>query len=120
MNEEISTVVRELANELGTTVEYLWGVLVAQAPIYMVGSLLAHSVLIIISIFILRFLYKFIKYPPDSWDEEYIMGTIIGATVVSCVMTIFPILSLIISIPTYITIIFNPEYWALQQILDKL
>jgi len=115
MNEQQTELLRELAAKFGTTAEHLWGVLVKQAPISSTVDLLVIAgwmVLLGIGAFLIR---KNTKPDPDGGyrDDELkmIMWTVWGlcffvfTSVAGCSMALI------------ISGFFNPEYWALQQIM---
>lgn len=120
--EQLTTLLTALAEKLGTTVEYLWSVLLKQA--YIEGILNIIYCIITIIIFIVS--YKYAKYFSSKWKEwndnyeaEEIFPTIIlviliVSTLIVLGMTIFQF------IPTAITTFNNPEYWALKEILKQL
>ncbi len=111
----------KLANELGTTAEYLWGVLLSQAKIYAFTS----SVEIICTFifgFILYGIHKrFIKNTDnnDSIYEEYDIAAPIFMGIVSVVYVIVLMVAFF-TISDVVTAIVNPEYWALKQLLNHI
>ena len=120
--EEMTELLRELAAELGTTVEFLWAVLIRQAKIEIVEiGILAAFVGVgwfLMSEY-LRWAIPFYKNLDgyDNIEKELMLwtiGVIIGVVLV--VLTIIVTLS-IANLPT---LIFNPEYWALRQILNHI
>ena len=119
--EQLAKLLEELAKQLGTTAQYLWGVLIVQAKITaMVDS--AEVVCIAIGIFLgyktLRRWYQNIKNDDDDFDDHfgYQLTSVLGG-IGAFFLIYFAIFGLI---PEIITVIANPEYWALQEILSKL
>lgn len=117
--EELKPLLEELARQLGTTVGYLWGILIQQANVFVViyicyvilFSLLVVSALKTVKIFV---------YWLEENDEDWRCW---ASFVVGAVLIIFSILTglgLITNVSSFITAILNPEYWALQQILDVI
>lgn len=115
--KNIEPMLRELAEKLGTTSEYLWTVLIKQAYISGFGS--CYTIVGILGAFAGYFyLGKLVhkKVADDSWDSEaliplYIVGGIgfvAGAIIVICLPY------------EIITAFMNPEYWALNKILSKV
>lgn len=100
-------IIKELSEKLGTTSEYLWGVLISQAPIYAASwfiTSLSFAVLIFYG-------YRVVKNIASS-DDDMVFLWIIYA-VVSC----FVLVVVLMSMNEFISAIFNPEYWALNQLL---
>lgn len=119
MNEQTEKLLSELAEKLGTTAEYLWEVLVKQAPVAGIGevlSLVAGFVTLSVISFVFLKLYK--KYTEGSsysiGDGDVFVGMI--TFLVGMVWVAFFFIS-INSITNIITCFTNPEYWALKQIL---
>ena len=107
MNETITTMLQTLAEKLGTTVEYLWIVLVAAQRSQ--GILLALESLIVLAVGGF-FGHKLVN---NSDDDDGI----------SAVGYILYVVAIAISIPLlhYATLrLTNPEYAALQEILRLL
>jgi len=123
MDEKLITALTELATKLGVTTEYLWGVLLKQAPI-------SGGIDIMVMCAWVSAIYMWAKYvqrkterpavttdcqyPHAEWNDE--MGVflawgsvglaaILAATIIGC--------NLSISIAAFV----NPEYWALKQII---
>lgn len=121
MNDKTLDLLTRLADKFGTTAEHLWGVLVKQAKIAAVLDFASTAILIVILIAAVRFVKsKTTKRTPDNygrrtseWDED---GAIIAwvVTVIAGLMTCAAIYA---NLSNGITAAFNPEYWALKQIL---
>lgn len=119
--EKLTELLVTLATKLGTTVEYLWGVLIKQATIE--GYLnIIYCIIPIILIFLSVLYFKYYIKNKEKWEEECDGNEIYhGAGVISIfiITFVFLIMSIIIFIPTAITAFGNPEYWALQNILEQ-
>jgi hypothetical protein len=121
MNEQTQKMLEQLAAKLGTTVEYLWGVLVKQAHIEFWSDILWYLV---------TFSIVFVGYKIGSklWDRankakearyEDEEGWQIGAGLTWAVSAIVGLIA-VWFIPTTLYKILNPEYWALEKILTLL
>lgn len=115
-----------LAEKLSTTTEHLWAVLIRQA--YIDGWLTIASliVLTILCVVMLRFVIRKTtapgtkdKYGMPLKAEWYEEGAFAAWTVAGIASTIV-ILLVIEGLPTAISALINPEYWALKQILAVL
>jgi TRAP-type C4-dicarboxylate transport system permease small subunit len=124
--DELTQLLQQLAGQLGTTVEFLWGVMVRQArveAIYNIVSLCITTILWIAS-------YWYIKWTCNVWrkwteidkipeeDERYLHLVIVGffGYVILAVITFV----LIVHTKQTVTQLLNPEYWALKQILEQI
>lgn len=125
MNEKISELLEKLAAKLGTTAEYLWGILLVQAKISATISLVYVLFVVIFGIALYRYHIKFSmeiknadsRYPICKYDNnDALSGIMIGLSV------IWGILFLICFFvyDNIITGYFNSEYWALKEILNSI
>lgn len=124
MNETTSKLLEQLANKLGTTSEYLWGVLLKQAPIAATTRLIQTILVIISGVILLKVHQRLLKVenPNDVYSRSLYEkhGEFASIPMVICLL-IFSIF-FIFTIGCFGTIIngyFSPEYWALKEILDS-
>lgn len=115
MNEQTIQLLEKLAAKLGTTAEYLWGVLIKQAPIAAYEQMLTMIIAVIIAALFLRVSFKHGKVADWTNGDSHVARCIVygvaalaGATVFTCTLCS----------NTIITCLVNPEYWALQQVLS--
>lgn len=124
MNQETNQLLQELAKKLGTTVEYLWGVLLKQASISATTQLIETFVLIVVVYLTFRLHRKFSKerevrgYTTNDY-EEYDLLIILPMLFFSIVLAIL-IVVYACSFDNIINGFFNPEYWALNKLLSKV
>jgi hypothetical protein len=121
MDKSTLLLLEKLATKLGTTTEYLWGILIKQAPVSATKHLLFFIITTIVGV-LLFFLHKRLmkedEYEDTVYDDLEVKATapmIIGAII----WAIFFITSLIL-LEDVITGFINPEYWALNKILNIL
>jgi len=110
MNDNTTKLLEQLANKLGTTSGYLWGVLVKQAPV---------SATITLMYLLLTIAYGFVLYKTyKKAFSVYAMPRFfwIGAAVLFGIIFII----LFFSLDNIINGYFNPEYWALNKILESI
>ena len=106
--EAVQVILQPLAEKLGTTAQYVWGLQVKQA--YVDGSialvgLLFGMVIVGLTIF-LNWKHKDDEYYDlDLWSVISIIPIIIGVVCIG------------ITISTVFTAFINPEYYALQQLI---
>ena len=119
MNEQTTKLIEQLAKKLGTTAEYLWTVLLKQAPI---SAMIDLVYLVIVTITGIG-LYKLHKYCTKETGEykesiyEDKGELVIPAMVVLATAWVIFFIACFFSIGNIINGFFNPEYWALKEIL---
>ena len=123
MNEQTTKLITDLASKLGTTTEYLWGVLIKQA-LYSVITDLAFLIFSVIYGFVLYKVYKWLCEPVDEGGrytrfDEHEDNAVMPFAIASIIFIVFLIVN-IINFPNIIAGLFNPEYWALHEILKQL
>jgi hypothetical protein len=116
MNNEIVNALEALATKLGTTSEYLWNILLRQAPITAVTDLIQYAFTVFVCILWIKKAKVFVaKISNDDWEEEHWIWIIL----ISVILGIFAIAAFF-SFPNTIYALVNPEYWALDRILFRL
>lgn len=123
MDDKTLQALTALANKLGTTAEYLWSVLLKQAPITGVVDLLVMAAWVAAAAMWFKLVQRKTKKPPATeqdrypsadWTDEVGIGLAWASVVV---VTILVALIIGTNLSTTIAALFNPEYWALKQIL---
>jgi len=115
MNEQATKLIEQLAQKLGTTVEYLWTVLIKQAhvEIYIfITTLILTLIGAVVTSVLLRYTQKYWNdetAPTSAW-MAFVFGIIIG------IGTVVGLIATIANISDVITAINNPEYWALKEV----
>lgn len=118
MDDKTTQLLTDLATKLGTTAEYLWGVLVRQAYVNFWANV-AYDVITIIAVCLTyKLITKAISYFSNlnDDDEPKLVAHMIVTVLVGIVTIILTIASLC-NFDDMMTSILNPEYWALHQIL---
>lgn len=120
MNEQSTKLLEQLANKLGTTSEYLWGILIKQAPIDSTITLVQFALIAIYGIILYRLHIKFSKETEDENSIYENDGVIQGIMVIGFI--IFAILTIcaFFGIPSVFNGYVNPEYWALREVLNSI
>lgn len=115
MNEQTTKLIEQLAAKLGTTAEYLWTVLIAQARIEAIECAIVSLIFLILTLVSgLTFFYCRKKYLQDD-EDGYMAGQIF-----SSVIGVFCVIPAIMYGVGIVTPMMNPEYWALKQILNQI
>lgn len=112
MDDKTLQALTVLANKLGTTAEYLWGVLVRQAPISATIDLLVMAVWALLIWAWFRFVLR--KTAEDWARDEAAVAFAWGSV---CVAVLLYVLIVGLGISQTLSALLNPEYWALKQIL---
>lgn len=116
MTDELAKALEMLAQKLGTTSEYLWGVLLKQAPLTAITDLIQYTIIIVSCIIWYKMTKiinaKVLNY--DLGDEHLIWIVIVWVILAISIIVVF------FSLPNTIYAIFNPEYWTLDKLLSEL
>lgn len=121
--KELTDLLEKLAEKLGTTVEHLWGVLLKQTKIVF-WEYIAYSVLAVIflatAIYFIDFTIAGLNSLPESrWTTDKEIGYTVGL-VLSIVYSVIAPFILVGNIKQILTMKYNPEYWALNEVLSVL
>ena len=119
--EKLTGFLQELATKLGTTTEYLWEILIKQAKISSITNLI---MIVIVSLagFVLYKMHKSFMIEHGDYRENFyekypvspiIMGIISFFWIITTICVYF-------EIPNIIYGFVNPEYWALNEILNSI
>ena len=118
MNDKTAALLQTLADKLGTTSQYLWGVLIKQAPISGTIVLVEYLMTILVLVAIWKFrvpLNKWFREGASDYDFLFFIGSIICG-----VIAVFWFVACIVMFEGMVTAFLNPEYWALDHILSTL
>ena len=113
MNEQTAKIIEQLANKLGTTTEFLWAVLMSQAKIEAILD--AFYIVASCGVIVLTTWYC-LKYSEEISELQ-------GKGVLAIFLGIISVFAIMLSVACFgemITAAFNPQYWALEQILKRL
>lgn len=111
MDDKMVALIEKLAAKLGTTSEYLWAVLTKQALISGITDIAQYIALAVVVCLVVRYREKLNEFGSDN-EFIFVMmcaGGIVLAIV--CVVAFF-------CIGNTVSALFNPEYWALKQVLS--
>jgi O-antigen/teichoic acid export membrane protein len=118
MNEQTTKLIESLAAKLGTTAEYLWSVLVNQAYVSGIKSLIGIIISLLVS-FALYKVYKFAAKKIDVEGEDDNEG-FWAIRILTGVAQIIPFILVLYYTSNAFNAFMNPEYWALKELLDTL
>ena len=122
--EELTGLLEKLAEKLGTTTEYLWGVMINQAPISATTTLFQTLLVILFGLGLWKAHKWLMKKEEEGNYAETRYDKYEGGAIIPMVIgvIIFVILSIICfcCIGDIVNGYFNPEYWALNKVLNML
>lgn len=123
MDEKTLQALTTLAEKLGTTAEYLWSVLLKQAPISAATDLVVIAALVFGVVMWAKFVQRKTakpevtendRYPRAEWgSNEGIFFAWVSVFVSALIIAVIAG----VCFSSIVAAIFNPEYWALKQIL---
>lgn len=119
---QVNEIINNLASKLGMAVNKLFSVLVKQAYIEgvkdIVWAILCLAIITVITVILYKSFYSKDengKYRRYDWDELNILGWFLSA-----IMVVICTFIMIYFVSNAITCLLNPEYAAIQMILDKI
>lgn len=113
--EQATAYIESMAKSLGVAAEHVYGILVKQQVAEGIATIaLMPLALIILSVILTKLVKALKKY--DGWDNTHIM---IPTVLVACVLGVASIVALVM-IPGGLMKIMNPEYYAIQEIMDVI
>jgi hypothetical protein len=125
MEERAIELLEKLANKLGVTIDQIWTILIYQAKIELGSKILVLSFFLILLLISGWFLLKFVIKKPcekdtfgDPTTDELLKR--VPIIVVFSVLTLIFLLNFYDLVTIFPIIIFNPEYWALHEILTLM
>lgn len=113
MEKETRILIENLAKELNTTAEYLWSILLKQAPISAGVQLVQTLIIAIFGICLFKVYKRVSAKTSNYYDSDTIVIIIATAGII---WIIFALIALF-SIENMINGFFNPEYWALNKLM---
>ncbi len=121
MEEQLTIMLTQLANELGTTIEMLWGVILKQAQISALLSIAWIGFVLLYGGTLYIKHKEFSKpdkknYGRTKYFEDDLTGIVMNLLLLVWIITAAVG---ILEIQNAVTALLNPEYWALQEILEK-
>jgi phosphatidylglycerophosphate synthase len=119
MNDNAVALLDKIADKLGVTAQYLWSVMLKQAPVYITTTLIEYAILLVVIVLVLRFRKTIGKWMFEVGDAGDGLVAMFGSLIIVISGVIWLLVALF-SFHHLITAIFNPEYWALEQLLDVL
>lgn len=119
LQEEIFKRLDFLATKLGTTIDQIINLYIAQAKISAICTMMTMLILLSISLGCWIWVYK--TWNEEGWVSKDVSPTYYG--VFRVILSIVGFVTLVIHFSRYyllLTQLFNPKLWALQEILGLL
>lgn len=129
MTEQISKIIEALSNALGVAASELYSVMILQAKVSMVKSVVEILLLLFAMYMFWRYVRKvYIKKGNDGhtvfdravYDSGSSFAFHLIATIVIAALTIIFVISVVCDIDNIIQCVMNPRYWALKEIIGTL
>ena len=111
IQQQVIDTLQVLADKLGTTAEFLWEVLLIQAKVEAVVAIMVVLISGTMLALSLKLAYRNRDFNDDSKFPPFFLGLL---------LTIGTASALIYNLLILPTLLINPEYWALQEVLKKL
>ena len=121
LSPEVLAKLDALAQKLGVTAQYLWAILVRQARIEAIQEIIClvlSCAVVCVAALWLRSIIKRVK-SFDGFMLDLPIVEIMGFVATSVCGMVFLVISLC-AVTNLPTLLFNPEYFALQQILGAI
>ena len=112
--EVVTTALQPLAEKLGTTAQYVWGLQVKQA--YVDGSI--ALVVLLFGIALITVAILWMKKINDNLETQRNTEMDGFGVVASVILFIAGFIFLYINVPTILNCFINPEYYALQHLIN--
>lgn len=113
MNDQITTLLAELAQKLGTTTEYLWGFAVKNAYIDGITTTVLGTLGLLFGLTLLFFFFRENKKTVGEYDGD-------KATCYLLFGIVFTIISLLVVCWSGIPSFLNPEYYAFKNMVELI
>lgn len=119
MNDQTAKLLEQLAGKLGTTSEYLWSVLLKQAPVAATITLIQILLVLAAGIGLWKAHQHFLN--DDNKVSYYNLNEGLAVPmVVGCIFWLILLIAAFFLMEEIINGYFNPEFWALDYIMGKL
>ena len=118
---ELTPLLEKLAENLGTTTEYLWGILMKQAMISAISDLIFMAIVAVAGYYAFKAHVYMSGKEEGEYDNRYEDNLALAIGVVVIIGAVFICsIGAISSIPNIINGFFHPEFWAFDYIMDIL
>lgn len=118
MNQETVALIDKLATKLGTTSDYLWGVLIKQAPISGVVDVI-QNLLVISFVYLLIRCALWVRHK-DATDKRGDWGWLYMPVGIASFVAAIAVLICVSYLQITVAAFLNPEYWALHEIMGAI
>ena len=108
--KEITPLLEQLAEKMGVVTDVLWVALLKQAAVH--GTIYAAMGVALVALCVL-----FVWRGRDAWEDLDDTGVFYYCT---AGLLLFVVIAYLTELPRTLAALFNPEYWALTEILKHL
>jgi len=120
MDKSTLLLLEKLAYELGTTTECLWVSLLKQAHLCAKTSLLFFIIVIIVGILLFKLHKRLMKENKDEYSVFDLNGKFALPMIIGAISWAILFITSLTFLGDIINGFINPEYWALNKILNML
>jgi nitrogen fixation/metabolism regulation signal transduction histidine kinase len=118
MDNNTATLLKAIADKLGTTTQYLWGILLRQAPIDATITLIQISLVLIFGVVLWKIHKRLMKEDKNGENQYYKSDDMAAIPMIfAAVGLVILLICSVVAIGSVINGFFHPEYWALHEIL---
>lgn len=108
MEKQLLDLIEKLSTQLGQTTEATWGILLAQAKIAAITNFIVGGILLV---FTLILIFIGIKCSKEGEGEASVWSIVFSV--------LFALISFAFTLPA-INATCNPEFWALQKLIEMI
>jgi hypothetical protein len=120
ISDQINSVINNLADKLGVATEKLYPVLIKQAYVDGVTGIVLLILSALLFILSVKTFIKYIQPAIDAADEVNKSVVIFVSSIISVIVTVVVLCVQLSLFGNYITALVNPDWYALQMILDQI
>lgn len=130
MDKETLDLLQQFAAKLGTTADHIWAILVRQAYVEFWADMVPYAIWVAWLVTVYKYLPRLLRWLDErvkagkEKDRFYSLDgkefAAAAAAIIAVVLSIAFTVIAVCNIPSEIVKVLNPEYWALQQILQAV
>jgi hypothetical protein len=122
--EQLAPLLGNLAIQLGTTMEHLWGVLVCRAWVAVVSNMLCMGMFLAVGLIIYKAgkrITRRMENDSGYWANQYDWkGANVAVTVIGLVVVVAAIIPFAFALYAAFIAAYNPEIYALDKLLSVI
>lgn len=120
MNENATKLIEELAHKLGTTSQYLWQVLIKHAKIDATTGLIQAIIVSLFGVVLYKIHKNMMRRDEQDYNGYYRYEGFGLTMIVAFIAFVIIYFRILCGITDIINGYFDPEYWALHEIISNI